>query len=587
VAGAAERPGGPGLGMVSALVVMVLVATTPPVARADAGTASPRHEAQLDRTVRFLQEDQNADGGFGGEAGAPSDPDFSAWVALALAAADVNPHSQARPGGADVYSYLAAHAGELTSTTDFERALLVVDASEYPPRPLAGVDLVAKILERRLPSGAFAHEAGSSTPGMNDTIFAILALSPVEEPAVEAIVDAAAEWVIAEQDGDGSWPSWCPKSVCGRGGKDPQDNTDMTGAAIEALNAAGMPGTEAQARALAYLHEVQLPDGGWPQARGEGESNAGSTAWVVQGIWAAGGNPETWRTGAGGASEEPLDYLTSLQQEDGHIRYTRSRDLNGVWMTSYVAPALAGRALPIVPPPPIVAPPMPTPSGPEEGVIAGGGGNGAPNFSRPKAGSKGRTPGGARLVRGQGLRARDHGASGRGANRHGANRRGANRHQPRGTETAEPPARPAADHEVGSVSGDTADAGDPPSATASIPVDGHEGTEAVGGGDRGAPPGTDSPRRERGAPADGARDAGPPGQRPTQADATTAGDEVDGVVVGSPDGRDGTLAFGAPGLKSGRIDGGDEAWPAIGVGAAALLAALAGGGWERRRGAAP
>ncbi len=560
MAGAAERPGGLVLGMASALLAVALAATAAPIA--GGATASPRHEGQLDRTVRFLQEDQNSDGGFGGEAGAPSDPDFSSWVALALAAADINPHSQARPGATDVYSYLAAHAGELSSTTDFERALLVVDASEYPPRPLGGVDLVAKILERRLPSGAFAHEAGSSTPGMNDTVFAILALSPIAEPAVEAVVDEAAEWVIAEQDGDGSWPSWCPKSVCGRGGRDPEDNTDMTGAAIEALNAAGMPGTEAQARALAYLHEVQLPDGGWPQARGEGESNSGSTAWVVQGIWAAGQNPETWRAGEMG--EEPLDYLTSLQQEDGHIRYKRSQDLNGVWMTSYAAPALAGRALPIVPPP--IVPPPTAAGGEGEGVIAGGGGNGAPSFSRPKAGSKGRTPGGARVVRGQGLRARDQ----------SANRRGANHRQPRGSESAEPPSRSAADQEAVSVgaAAPEPDAAAEPEATAGVaaktavpasvaaPAAGDEGGERMGRGDGGGR-----------LPAKGAPPTG----------ATTAGEAVRGAVIGSPDGRDGKLAFGAPGLKSGRIDDGDEAWPAIAIGAAAVVAALLGAGWERRR----
>jgi hypothetical protein len=40
-----------------------------------------------------------------------------------------------------------------------------------------------------------------------------------------------------------------------------------------------------------------------------------------------------------------------------------------------------------------------------KGVIAGGGGRHAPLFSRPNNKSKGKTPGGARIVRGQGLRA--------------------------------------------------------------------------------------------------------------------------------------------------------------------------------------
>jgi hypothetical protein len=537
---------------VSALLAAALAASAAAlVTRANAEIGSPQHGAQFDLTVGFLQEDQNDDGGFGGEPGAASDPDFASWVALALAAANVNPHSQAKPAQTDVYSYLASHAGELGSTTDFERALLVVDASESPPRPLGGVNLVEKILEGRLPSGAFTHEAGGSSPGMNDTIFAVLALSPVKEPAIESAVREAAGWVIAEQDDDGSWPAWCPRSVCeGR-----QDNTDMTGAAIEALNAAGMRDTEAQERALEYLHETQLPDGGWPQQRGESESNVGSTAWVTQGLWAAGQNPETWRTGAGGESEEPLDYMASLQEEDGEIEYMKGRQSLGVWMTAYVTPALAGRPLPIVPPPPLspTTAPGTTDTGPgsasgkgAEGVIAGGGGHGAPLFSRPKAKSKGKTPGGARVVRGEGLRARDR----------SRNRRGPNRHQPHGRETAEPRTESEADQEVGAVS-----AGAPPVAGGN--QEGGNGNELRGPGKRGAPL-----RAEASQPAA----------------ATATGEEVSGVLIGSPDGRQGKLAFGAPGLRSAG-GGGDGIGTAVGIGVAALLADLLGFGWERRRGA--
>jgi hypothetical protein len=518
-----------------------------PAARADARAASPSHEVPFDATVRFLQEDQNMDGGFGGEAGATSDPDISSWVALALAAADINPHDQAKPGGTDVYTYLAEHAGELESTTDFERALLVVDASEYPPQPLGGVDLVARILERRLPSGAFTHEAGSTVPGMNDTIFAILALSPITEPAIESVVHAAVEWVLGEQDEDGSWPSWCPQSVCPKW----EDGTDMTGAAIEALNAAGMPDTEAQARALAYLHELQLPDGGWAQHRGEGESNVGSAAWVVQGIWAAGENPEAWRTGTGQKPEEPLDYIASLIGADGEAQYARSHQSLGVWMTAYVTPALAGRALPIVPPPARLSPPQPgdepgdgsADGSGDTGVIAGGGGNGAPKFSRPKRGSKGRTPGGARIVRGEGLRARDHSAS----------RRGANRRQATGTETAEPRRAAEADQEV----------------------------EAVGQG-------AEHDKQGEAPAANGARRHDNRGEVPAANGARRAlsargGDEVTGTLIGSPTATEGKLAYGAPGLR-GAGGGGEGYGTAIAIGAAALLAALLGADWERRRG---
>jgi prenyltransferase beta subunit len=523
------------------------------VAAAGAATKSPRHEAQLDATVRYLQENQNLDGGFGGETGTASDPDFSAWVALALAAADVNPRDQERAGGTSVYDYLAEHAGELSLTTDYERTLLVVDATEYPPAPFGGVDLVARLLERQLPGGGFAHEAGGDRAGMNDTIFAILALAPIKEATVEAAVKRAAEFVIAEQNADHSWPSVCPKGVegCSPGGVEPRDNVDLTGAAIEALNAAGMPGTPAQQAALEYLHEAQLPDGGFPEDVSERESNVGSTCWAVQGIWAAGGDPEDWRTGSGGASEEPLDYIASLQQPDGKIRYRASRESLGLWMTSYCSPALAGRALPIVPPPARTEPPPPVPKAGEAstgqtagGVIAGGGGHRAPLFTRPKNKSKGKTPGGARQVHDPKQPAK----------KHGGGRRGANRHQPTGTEDAEPMSRPEGAPEVESVG--------PGGSTAAA--------EGGGGGNEGHGPGA------RGAPL--------PVSEPPAGAATASGEEVSGIVIGSPEGDASGLAFGAPGLKAAAIGSGDQTGTAIAIGIAVFLAALVGLGWERRRG---
>ena len=75
---------------------------------AAAAAPSPANQARLDSTVRFLQEAQNADGGFGGGRAEPSQS-ISAWVALALAAAGINPRDQAQPGGTDAFSFLVTH----------------------------------------------------------------------------------------------------------------------------------------------------------------------------------------------------------------------------------------------------------------------------------------------------------------------------------------------------------------------------------------------------------------------------------------------------------------------------------------------
>jgi len=525
-----------------------------------AGAANPQRQKSVDTTVRFLQESQRPSGGFANLGKAPSQS-ISAWVAIALEATGINPQDQATCG-VDAFSYLEGHfaasfreeaAWPDTATTAFERELLVVDGAGTDPHDFADLDLVAEILERQLPDGSFPYVPGGRGE-INDTAFAVLALSPVAEPAAQQAIEGALDWLETQQNDDGAW-SWQVKGMT--------DNVDLTGAVLEALNAGGRHGTAAQAAALAFLHRAQRPDGGFTEGGGGGESNVASTAWAVQGLWAAGENPEAWRSGAGGPSEEPLDYMESLQQPDGHVRWKASSDMNGIWMTAYVTPAFAGQALP----PPRVARALPGASGasgelpasclephasqadddgsapagsespqPQEGVIAGGGGNGAPDFSRPQPQSKGKTPGGARVIRKQ-----------RRAQNHSETRRGENLEQPRGSERSEP-----AETQVD----------EPPPAVVS----------GAAGGGRGGPGANDGGDMA----ADGGSDGG--------SGSTASSREVSGSLIGGGASHEGKLAFGAPGLRSGGGDSGaEETWVAIGIGALALAGALGGSQWERRR----
>jgi prenyltransferase beta subunit len=366
-----------------------------------AATPITSYQERLDSTVRYLQSVQNPDGGFSGEAGGGSTPSFSAWAALALAAAGINPQDQTREGSTSVYIYLTGHASELKTSLELARELLVVDASGTQPHAYGGVDLVSELLGHRLTGagkeGAFAELAGGSTPSVNNTIFAILALSPIQEATVQHAVREAAEWVIEVHNAEAGWPSTTvcsthtvPLSGC-------ESDVDMTGAAIEALNAAGLHKTSVQEQAFGYLHRAQDKNGGFPQYAGESEPNVASTAWVLQGMWSADENPEAWVKDKGEPTDEPLGYLASMQQPDGHIRYKASEEFNGVWMTAQVAPAFAGREYPI-PEIPRQVVSKPPPGGPGSGVTAGGGGDGAPLFSRPQPQSTGHTPGGARVL---------------------------------------------------------------------------------------------------------------------------------------------------------------------------------------------
>jgi prenyltransferase beta subunit len=547
---------------------------------------NPTNEARLDSTVRYLQDVQQPDGGFGNAGEEPSQ-DFSAWVAFALAAAGINPRDQAQPKGVDAYDFLVEHfkkgiAEELCApvvcTTTFERELLVVETAGTDPHDFAGYDLIGEILARKLPDGSFPFVPGGSGE-VNDTVWAILALSSVNEQAVREAVHHAAEWLIGQQESDGSW-SWKNKNS--------QGEVDTTGAAIEALNAAGMHDTVAQEKAFEYLHEAQEPDGGFPEFPGKGEeANVASTAWATQGIWSAGQNPETWKTSTGA---EPLRYMASLQQPDGHIKWGVNKEMNGVWMTAMVTPTFAGGYFPYsevpyvspttaVPPGSEAGPIPPSPGSAEpglggesaqagSGVIAGGGGDGAPLFSRPQPQSKGKRPGGPQ---------QPHAAHPRHTKKHDtAHRNPGVRRNTTASSATTRISEPNGNHNGPGAGSARKGAG----AAAS----GAGTSTATSSGQKGNGAGS--------APAGGGTGSGGSGSGGTPLAAGTAGatalaggHEVRGILIGTPsmnDIRD-ALEPGAPGLHSAGAGGNQTPWLAIGIGVAIALLALAGSQFERRR----
>ena len=117
------------------------------------------------------------------------------------------------------------------------------------------------------------------------------------------------EWLLREQEADGSWfGRWGCNFVYG------------TGAAVPALVAAGIPPEHDSIRhAVRWLEQVQNADGGWgedmrsyddPEAwSGRGESTASQTAWALLALHAAGARE--------GAAERGLRWLGETQLENG------------------------------------------------------------------------------------------------------------------------------------------------------------------------------------------------------------------------------------------------------------------------------
>ena len=227
-----------------------------------AAASAAQDQQRLDRTVRYLQDVQHKDGGFG-ERG--SDPGFSAWAALALASAGINPRDQCKkPDGTDVYTYLTRHTGGLTQSTDYARVILVARAAGHlaaalrpdrPGRPAAQAPARGRRLRVSRPT----------LPGsqINGTAYAVLALAG-KRPATYRPRPGLA----ADQAGR--------RRIVG--GHRPHRFGDRGAERRRPPRHAG-PGA-----ALAYLRARQNADGGFGQGESGEASNTASTSWVVRGL---------------------------------------------------------------------------------------------------------------------------------------------------------------------------------------------------------------------------------------------------------------------------------------------------------------
>jgi energy-coupling factor transport system substrate-specific component len=273
------------------------------------------------RPVSYLLRAQNADGGFGAAPGQRSNLLYSGWAALGLAAAGYDPARVSRASHT-VVDYVRSGAGTPSDIGSVERTILVLSAAGLRAR-----DLVAKLERAVGRNGAVSDQA-------NLTSFAVLALrgAGVAPPA------RTLPWLVRQQDSDGGF------NFAVAGG---QSDVDDTGAVLEALagdrtRAAGA----ARVRAVAFLRRQQDRDGGFPSQPGQG-SNSQSTAWAVQGLVAAGVDPDSLhRNGAA----SPLAYLRALILPNGSIEYARGNDQTPVWVTGEALMALERRPLPLVAP---------------------------------------------------------------------------------------------------------------------------------------------------------------------------------------------------------------------------------------------
>ena len=314
--GAAPRPRGATAG--AACLIAALLVATPALIGGSRADASGGGSAAA---VSWLRAAQNGDGGFAFAKGEESSPAMTGWAALGLEAAGVNPLDVDR-GDATPITYLAGTVGQISTTGDIERTILLLGGAGLNPRHFQGHDLVSRLLARRGGDGSWGQQ-------VNPTAFGILALKAAGATAGNS---RSAGWLRSIQNDDGGW-GFAAKSA-----SDP----DSTGAALQALAAAG--GGGGTQRGVSYLRSVQRSGGGF--ALSSGPVNAQSTAWAAQGLLAAGTSPASVRSGG-----TPLSYLSAVQAADGHYRYSSTSDQTPVWVTGQALMAVNGAAFPLNPVP--------------------------------------------------------------------------------------------------------------------------------------------------------------------------------------------------------------------------------------------
>jgi prenyltransferase beta subunit len=350
--------------IVAGAMALVLLLAVP--AAASAATPASRAESYLLRA-------QNRDGGFGTAPRGSSSPLYTGWAGLALGSAGRNPRDVRRSDGRSLASYVLRGSGSLRDIGEIERTVLLARVAGMDPRRFGGRNLLAEIEKRRRANGSISGY-------VSYTAFGVMALRASGASAGSATI----EWLVSSQNDDGGFGV----------ARSSASDSDMTGAALQALATVGRGRGPAAQRAAEWLRDNQNDDGGFGPVKGH-NSNAQSTAYAIQGLIAAGSG--------GDAGSRARAYLVRLQRRDGSVAYSSTSSQTPVWVTAQALMALEGKPLPLAA--------VPRKERPRARAASDGKGGGA---SAPSGGAGGKT-GGSKQGAGGGGAATGSGEPGSGA----------------------------------------------------------------------------------------------------------------------------------------------------------------------------
>ena len=291
--------------------------------------AAPAVEEAVDKGLAYIAEHQNTDGGFI-EPNADASSISATWFASqALVAAGEDPLSAKwTKNGKTPLDYLVESPdGKSDGTGEIAKWITFTAACGKDPYTFADYDAVAALQEKIKEDGRVGNYIYTTYWG----IFGLTAAGEDVKPQIA--------WLLTQQNADGSFGSYGTET--GDSG-----DADNTAASIMALRAAGIPADDpAVEAAVQFLREAIEENGGYNYGY-YSAPNLASTAWAVQAFCSVGIDPSTVKSSAGNS---PVDYLLSLQKEDGSFRYTETLTDTPVGMTARAVAALSGCAYPILP----------------------------------------------------------------------------------------------------------------------------------------------------------------------------------------------------------------------------------------------
>lgn len=268
--------------------------------------------------VAYLKSLQAADGSYAGS-GLSNEWAFSAFAAAGTAVVDVAPGGDTTKNARTVYRNLLSTSGWPSASpvvTDYERGTLNAYAAGIDPaRVSASRNLIANIYSywQTAEPGYFGPSGN-----FNGTVFAALALGGAKTQTggvriPQALTDSLVTRIRANQHNDGGWQyskaEGNPTALATAG------DIDMTGAAMAALCASGVPNTDTDVvQAKNFLKgKLVTTSGAFNSMYGV---NTSSNGWAVAGLNACGINPQTgdFLTTAG---KTPIDFLIANQYNPG------------------------------------------------------------------------------------------------------------------------------------------------------------------------------------------------------------------------------------------------------------------------------